>query len=273
MCFYLEANDEEQLTISNLGNKRKEFLTDKESSPYGNQYLKQKLMEQYGDSIYIAEGEGVHDIVTMREKTSQILRSYFKSHGKEEDEEAKKRAIIKTAAKLIKSDIKTNVPSTSDDEYPSIEKLKLESALNYIPETLHTLIDLLLVGQNKPRKVASIGQSLIQAARPRAVLAPLQVGLGVQANHLHRSKLIVETISAMGFCCSYKEVVRFEKNAACCVAPDMLGLSADTEDTSVHFADDNVDHDIITIDGKGTFHGMGMIAALTPARNTMAFEV
>ncbi|KAG1669527.1 Sodium channel protein para [Nymphon striatum] len=127
MCFYLEANDEEQLTISDLGNKMKEFLADKESTPYGNQYLKQKLMEHYGDSIYIAEGEGVHDIVTMREKTSQILRSYFKSHGKEEDEEAQKRAIIKTAARLIRSYIKTNVPSTSD-KYPSIEMLKLESA-------------------------------------------------------------------------------------------------------------------------------------------------
>ncbi|KAG1683688.1 Protein eyes shut [Nymphon striatum] len=127
MCFYLEANDEEQLTISDLGNKMKEFLTDKESTPYGNQYLKQKLMEHYGDSMYIADGEGVHDIVTMREKTSQILRSYFKSHGNKEDEEAQKRVIIKTAARLIRSDIKTDVPSTSD-EYPSIEMLKLESA-------------------------------------------------------------------------------------------------------------------------------------------------
>ncbi|KAG1665324.1 hypothetical protein GQR58_019394 [Nymphon striatum] len=127
MCFYLEASDEEQLTISDLGNKMKEFLTDKESTPYGNQYLKQKLMEHCGDSIYIAEGEGVHDIVAMREKTSQIFRSYFKSHSKEEDEEAQKRAIIKTAARLIRSDIKTNVSPTSD-EYPSIEMLKLESA-------------------------------------------------------------------------------------------------------------------------------------------------
>ena len=76
----MEANDEEQLTISDLGNKMKEFLIDKESTPYRNQYPKQKLMKQYRDSIYIAEDKGVHDIVTMRGKTSQILRSYFKSH-------------------------------------------------------------------------------------------------------------------------------------------------------------------------------------------------
>ena len=81
----------------------------------------------------------------MRKKTSHILKSNFKSHGKEEDEEAQKRAIIKTVARLVKSDTKTNVPSNSD-EYPFIEMLKLEFALNYIPGTLTTLLDLLLVG-------------------------------------------------------------------------------------------------------------------------------
>ena len=59
---------------------------------------------------------------------------------------------------------KKNAPSTSD-EYLSIEMLKLEFALNYILGTLTTLLDLLLVGQNKSRKVASIGQAIIQAAR------------------------------------------------------------------------------------------------------------
>ena len=47
MCFYLEANEEEQFTISDLGDKMKAFLTDKESTPYKNKCLKQKLMEQY----------------------------------------------------------------------------------------------------------------------------------------------------------------------------------------------------------------------------------
>lgn len=32
----------------------------------------------------------------------------------------------------------------------------------------------------------------------------------------------------------------------------------------VKFIADNVDHDTRTLDGKGTFHGMGMIAAFTP---------
>ena len=71
--------DEEQLTVSDLRCKMKEYLSMADSLPYGNQYLKSQLKERYGNCIYIAEGEGLDDIVTMREKTSQILRTYFNS--------------------------------------------------------------------------------------------------------------------------------------------------------------------------------------------------
>jgi len=30
------------------------------------------------------------------------------------------------------------------------------------------------------------------------------------------------------------------------------------------FVADNVDHNIVSLDGTGTFHGMGMIAIVTP---------
>ena len=85
MCHFFESYDEEKLTISDLSGKMSEFLTDKDSLPYGNQYLKKKLQERYGESIYITEGEGLHDIVTMREKTSQILQSYFKCINQDGD--------------------------------------------------------------------------------------------------------------------------------------------------------------------------------------------
>ena len=263
MCSYLETSDEEQLTTSDLRNKMKEFLTCKDKVPYGNQYLKTKLEERYGHSIYIAGGEGLHDIVIMKEKTSEILRSHFKHNHQDDDEELQKRAIIETAAMLIKSDIKNSVPSITD-RYPSAEMLQLDSTLAYIPSTLRTLLDLLFVEKDNRRKVASIGQAIIQAARPRTVLAPLQIGLGVQAHHMYRSKFIVDTLSEMGFCASYGEVLRFEKNAANCIAPDILGETIDPVNTTVLFAADNVDHNILTIDGKGTFHGMGMIASVTP---------
>ena len=102
MCAYFEDNDEEQLSLTVLANKMQEYLPDDDSVAYGNQYLKSKLLEHYGKSIFIAEGEGLSHIVTFREKTSEILRNYFNTPNGD-DEETEKRAIIEAAAKLIKT--------------------------------------------------------------------------------------------------------------------------------------------------------------------------
>ena len=73
----------------------------------------------------------------------------------------------------------------------------------------------------------------------------------------------------MGFAALYAEVLKFEKNAADTAAVDIFGTSNASSDVAILFAGDNVDHNIISLDGKGTFHGMGMIAAVTPKQNTM----
>lgn len=68
----------------------------------------------------------------------------------------------------------------------------------------------------------------------------------------------------MGFASSYQEVQKL--NVACSLAPDVLGSDMDILGQTLLFAGDNVDHNIITLDGKSTFHGMGMIAAIIPAK-------
>ena len=123
-----------------------------------------------------------------------------------------------------------------------------------------------MVGNDPRRKVASIGHSIIQAVRPRTVIAPLQLGLAVQLHHHFRSRFLIDLLSTMGYCVSYSEVQRFEENAASSVAPDIVGGSSAIDEMMLLFAADNVDHNIATLDGKGTFHGMGMIAAATPGR-------
>ena len=45
ICSYFEENDEEQLTVAQLAQKMKEYLREKESMAYGNQYLKSKLIK------------------------------------------------------------------------------------------------------------------------------------------------------------------------------------------------------------------------------------
>ena len=76
----------------------------------------------------------------------------------------------------------------------------------------------------------------------------------------------MDTLHKLGFCSSYTEVISFEKNAADCVEPGVL--CGDLLDMLVFYAADNVDHNIITIDSKGAFHGMSVIAAVTPGKQT-----
>ena len=73
----------------------------------------------------------------------------------------------------------------------------------------------------------------------------------------------------MGYCSSYKEVLRLEKNSEAYVAPHVLGVVINADETTALCSADNVDRNILTLGGKGTFHGMGMIAALTTGQNTI----
>lgn len=111
---------------------------------------------------------------------------------------------------------------------------------------------------NSGVKVASIGQSIMQAARPRVLLAPLQIALAIQMHHHFSSRFLIDSLHKHGFCSPYKEVVRFEQNAAANQGTDIPNYDAQF----VQYSADNVDHNIRTIDGANTFHGMGIIAII-----------
>ena len=89
--------------------------------------------------------------------------------------------------------------------------------------------------------------------------------LGVQLHHHFRSKLLVDTLHSHGFCCSYAEVTRLEKSAAVNEGTDIPHFR---EGTFVQYVGDNVDHNIRTLVRHNTFHGMGMITAVTPATSS-----
>jgi hypothetical protein len=93
----------------------------------------------------------------MKEKTSQLLRSYFNAPGK--DEESQKQVIIETAARLIESDIKSNVPSLAN-EYPSAKSLELDYTLSFVPGTLRTLLNCLFVGKETNRRLQQLVRQL-----------------------------------------------------------------------------------------------------------------
>ena len=121
------------------------------------------------------------------------------------DEESQKKTIIKTAAKLIKGEIKS-MKTHCNEEYPNIKQLQQPSALQYVPSSLRHILQETFAGKDTDVKVASIGQSIVQATCPRTVIAPLQIGLAVQMYHHFRSHFLIDSLSALGFCSSYAEV-------------------------------------------------------------------
>lgn len=192
---YLEENDI-QVTLSELVEKMKEFCP----NPYSSVYMKKKLLEYFGDSIVITELNGTPNVVTLTKSVWSILQQFYKRLQK--DTETEKRAIIDTAAKLIKSDIK--LLEATKSRYPSSSDVaSLQNNLQFVPESLQLLLKGIISEKENDLKVCSIGQALIQAARPRVLLAPLRIGLGIQMHHHFGSRFLIDTLNKMGFCSSY----------------------------------------------------------------------
>ena len=111
-------------------------------------------------------------------------------------------------------------------------------------------------------KLSAIGQAIIQACKPRTVIAPLQIGLATQLHHLFGSRQLVDTVNSLGFCSSYTETERFLRNAA------VTDIDINQDNSFIQFVGDNLDHNINTIDAASDFHGMGIIAISTPGEKT-----
>ena len=134
----------------------------------------------------------------------------------------------------------------------------------------------MFVGVKEDRKVAAIGQAIVQATKPTKIISPLQIGLGTQMHLLFRSRFLIDTLNRLGFCSPYSEIEEFERNAVLAGCSEINSAmenfgntekeEEEEEGTSCKpaliFAADNVDHCLHTLDGAGTFHGMGMIAMI-----------
>ena len=255
---FLEENDDEQITISDLISKMEAILDGSEYSAYSRVHMRSKLKEHFGDNIVIAHINGKSDVVTFRNTAATILQDFYNSRQKP-DLSTEKIRLVQTASKLIKSDIK--LVETENNCYPSYDDFESQDkCIAFLPETLRILLEGLIVGKGAKMKIASIGQEIIQASRPRVLLAPLQFGLGVQMHHHFGSRFLIDALLCHGFCCSYNEVQQFERNAAFSHNTDIPNYRSEF----VQYAADNVDHNSRTLDGHNTFHGMGMIVAITP---------
>ena len=86
-------------------------------------------------------------------------------------------------------------------------------------------------------------------------------------DHVFGSKWLINELSRLGFSVSYDEVIRYKQSV---IQSESLEntLTEYLPGTFTQWVADNVDHNVATLDGEGTFHGMGIIAVSTPEDKT-----
>ena len=256
---YLRDNEEEQLALQDLSDKMEEYLEGTNEEPYSVAYLKKKLEERLSDEIVISTIKKKANEVTLRKTVASILHE-FHLQPKTEDVQVEESRIIQTAARLIESEIRSK--ESTNEHYPeSADMSSVDTALEFVPGLLQTFLRIVFTGKDVNLKLASIGQAIVQAARPRAIIAPLQLGLGVQMHHHFSSKFLIDSLNAHGFCSSYSTVQKYQRSAAVAQGTEIPGW---IPGRFMQFSADNVDHNSRTLDGTGTFHGMGIITTVTP---------
>ena len=257
---YLEDNDDEQITINDVIDLMNQKPADTTYEAYTYPHMKTKLQEHFGERLIQTEINGKPNVVIFRTTARVVLQDYYSKQQQQKQNTAEEKIkLVRAAAKLIKEDIKAI--ETAHEVYPHCDDLtSQEAGIEYLPNTLRVPLEELFAGKKAGVKMASIGQAMMKATRPRVLLAPLQFGLGVQMYHHFSSRFLIDSLHNHGFCCSYQEVQRFEHNAAQSHGTDIPNLSTEF----VQYGADNVDPNIRTLDGHGTFHGMGMIVAVTP---------
>jgi len=199
----IQENDYDHKTLQELLGMMKEHNPD--NATYTLKHLKSRLLDHFGEDIITTNmPKQKKNVVTFRPKVSKILNDFHKL-PKYDDPEEETMNIIRTASQLIKSDIK-ETPANKDTYPVPADKELPEPCTEFVPKSLKLLLSVMFPGSISARKIVSIGQAIVQAVRPRLLIAPLQIGLNVQMHHHFVSKYLVDILSNLGFASSYKEV-------------------------------------------------------------------
>ena len=254
---FIEENESDQVSMQDLINVMAKNLP-QGTEAYTAKHMKKMLSEHFGDAILIIQQRGKETVVTLKQTADAILREF---HGMQiSDPDHEKNNILQTAAKLILSGIKS--VKTNPNEFPSVDIIRSPSEnMKYLPESLSSFLLAIITNKSSEKSVAYLGQCIMQSARPRSLLAPLLLGLGVELHTRYASRHLIDILHSLGGCCSYAEVTSFDSNAAAVHGTDIPGFSGNAE--SVQYVADNVDHNSCTIDAYNTFHGMGILASVT----------
>ena len=107
-----------------------------------------------------------------------------------------------------------------------------------------------------PLKQTPIGQCFLKAMKPNSVIPPLLFILWVETDHAIGSKSLLIELSKLGYSISYDEVKWYKQSLMMSesILPNFVTAG------STQFVASNIDHNVSSLYGRGTLHGMGIIA-------------
>ena len=250
-CECLE-NEAEIYTITEFA-KLVELKSETDES-FSHKYLTSLLKAKYQDHVLItSQGAGKGNIITFVDTAKYLIEEKFKS-SKEQNVTSEKDRMVNIVGNLIKDEIRTLERS---ETYPSQQELKdVEFLKTLVPKTLQTLLEILIPNDIKR---AAIGHAIISGSRAN-FNTPILFGVGVELDHCFGSKWLNNQMSRLGFSITNDEVRRYKQD----ILEKDETLPEIPQGSFVQWMADNVDHNVRTIDGKNTFHGMGIIASVTP---------
>ena len=79
---FLEENDDEHITISDLLSKMEGILDGSEYSAFSGVHMCSKLKEHFGDRLVITHINGKSNVVTFRNTAAAILQDFYNSQQK-----------------------------------------------------------------------------------------------------------------------------------------------------------------------------------------------
>ena len=111
---------------------------------------------------------------------------------------------------------------------------------------------------NKVKQV-SLGLCITQAARSRSLMCPVPFRAGIQLDKTFGSKWLTNHLAKLAFSITSDEILRFKHSALKKTNDLQTDIDILHETQFIQWSGDDVVHNLVTLTGKDTFHGMGII--------------
>ena len=167
---FIDSSDDCQFTLDELMNKVTEYLPPE--ALMSIRTLKRELFEKYGDGVVFACLKRNFTVACFRGSALKLINWYDNRASTEEDE---RRRIVKTAATIVRQDIR--IMPYDSSLYPDIANF-MQDVTSMVPETLNIFLNTVIAEGKKiknedvAKKCTSIAHSIITATRPRSERGP-----------------------------------------------------------------------------------------------------